>query len=107
MGVDGIDKPHIDHINHNGLDNRRINLRFATIGQNNKNRKLSKVNTTGYRGVSIFKKKDGGILYKAAIFKDGKTYHGGYFKLAEDAAAKYNELALKFNGEFAGLNTLQ
>ena len=47
----------IDHRNHNTLDNRRLNLRAATMSQNLANRKGNESrNTSGYRGVTWNKK---------------------------------------------------
>lgn len=46
----------IDHINHNGLDNRKNNLRIVNTSINKKNGTLFKNNTSGYKGISIEKK---------------------------------------------------
>ena len=42
----------IDHKNRCGLDNRRKNLRIATVSQNRANGKPQRCNTSGYKGVS-------------------------------------------------------
>lgn len=47
----------IDHINGNGLDNRRMNLRIVTASQNNHNSRIRKDNTSGYKGIYWDKKK--------------------------------------------------
>ena len=51
------------------LDNRRANLRRASPEQNNQNQRLSSRNTSGYKGVSLFRR-DGS--YRASIAAKGK-----------------------------------
>ena len=89
----------IDHINRNKLDNRMSNLRVATSGQNNYNRESK--NKTGYRGVHKDKKK-----YNARIKYKGEEYGVYGLETKEEAALAYNELAIKYYGDFAQLNTV-
>ena len=90
----------IDHINGNGLDNRRCNLRLATIIQNNFNKRISSLNTSGYKGVywRPDKKK-----WAAEIRANGKRLRLGYFDSAEYAYDAYCEAAKEMHGEFARL----
>ena len=68
----------IDHINHNGLDNRKENLRITGYIENNLNRNLAKNNKSGCKGV-CYREKD-----KAwRVHYRGKEI--GYFKNLEDA----------------------
>jgi hypothetical protein len=93
----------VDHINGNRLDNRKINLRECTKSQNHMNNFLQKNNTTGYKGVSLFKRVN---KYRAYIKKDNKEIHLGYFNNPKDAAVAYNEAAKEYFGEFARLNII-
>lgn len=90
-----------DHVNGNGLDNRRSNLRVATMMQNMWNQRLSKNNTSGYKGVYLLKK-DG--LWRAQIMVNRKAIFLGDHIIPEDAARAYDKAAKQYHGEFARLN---
>ena len=99
----------VDHKNHNGLDNTRINIRTCTNEQNGFNQQLSKRNSTGYKGVIIKIDKRRGrnsIKYNARIRVNGKLIDLGRHSTPLEAAIKYNEAALKFHGDFAYLNPI-
>ena len=91
----------VDHVNGNGLDNRRENLRPCTHQQNTFNRRMSIRNTTGFKGVS-YNKATG--LYTAHIRKDGILHHLGYFSIASDAGYAYDLAAVAYFGEFSRTN---
>ena len=90
----------IDHINGNGLDNRRANLRLATVAQNAWNSK-KRNSRSGYKGVWFAADKG---LWRAAIVCHGRRIHLGYFKDKIAAAKKYDEAARKYYGRFARTN---
>lgn len=91
----------VDHINGNGLDNRRSNLRLATRQQNNWNRARQSPNDAGYLGVSLHKSTG---LYRARLragdAEDRCTYH----RTAKEAAIARDTMAIEVHGEFACLN---
>ena len=89
----------VDHINRNGLDNRRENLRLCSHSQNQINRPQQKNNTSGYKGVYLFKKK-----WRACIKIKGKLLYLGYFSDKKEAAETYNKKAKELFGEFAYQN---
>ena len=99
LPVDG--KLDVDHINGDGLDNRKENLRVCKHQHNMMNMKKSKSNTSGYKGVSwhIKQKK-----YNAYIRVEGKRISLGSFDDAKKAALAYNEAAKRFFGDFAKTN---
>lgn len=92
---------HADHENGNGLDNRRANLRRASPEQNNQNQRLSSRNSSGYKGVSLFRR-DGS--YRASITAKGKRKHLGYYSDPEAAARAYDRAAIEMHGEYARTN---
>ena len=96
MGIP--DGGHIDHINHNGLDNRRSNLRFATESQNQQNRRVSSRSRLGLKGV-YFDAKRG--KYVAAIQKDKRKQTLGLFETAEEAKVAYDKAAYTLHEQFA------
>jgi len=88
-----------DHINHDKLDNRRNNLRKATNSQNQANTRLSKNNTSGYKGVSWVEGKQRWIA-RLADRQVGQSTN------KHKAAEMYNKAALAKYGEFALLNII-
>lgn len=103
LNIAGIDskKIQVDHINGDGLDNRKSNLRIVTPSQNRRNlQKLKSNNTSGYRGVTKNKKSG---LYRARIVNlHGCREHLGYFSNAEQAAVAFDMAAVKFYGQYCG-----
>ncbi len=90
----------IDHINGSGLDNRRANLRLATVAQNAWNSKKRNPRS-GYKGVWLAADKG---LWRAAIVCHGRRIHLGYFKDKIAAARAYDDAARTYYNEFARLN---
>lgn len=90
-----------DHINHNGIDNQKSNLRNCTHGQNMKNRTSAKNASSKYLGVYWYKVNK---KWRATISINGKVTHLGTFKTEIEAAKAYNIMAEKHYGEFANLN---
>ena len=90
-----------DHKNHNGLYNRKSNLRLCTNAQNSFNRKPKKNGTSKYKGVSWHKCNR---KWSARISCNGKVYHLGYFDNQMAAAMVYDDKAVELFVEFAYVN---
>jgi len=90
-----------DHMNGNGLDNRRANMRNCSRGENSQNRRKNSHTLSGYKGVWRDKKTG---KYWAGIHKKHKGSHDGPFDTPIEAARAYDRLALTHFGPFARLN---
>ena len=93
----------IDHINGNGLDNQKANLRVCTMSENMHNRVKNKNNKSGYKGVCAVK----GLRDRqwiTQIVVGGKKIRVGYYNDLLEAAHAYDEAAYKYFGEFANVN---
>ena len=90
----------VDHRNHNGLDNRRSNLRICTKAENVRNQLPHGVSSR-YKGVSWSKSHK---KYAATIRCNKKSFHLGYFADEIEAAKAYDKKAKELFGEFAYLN---
>ena len=88
----------VDHINGNGLDNRRCNLRVCTHGQNKQN---SKSNRDLPKGVHKRVQRTGGIVYRAQLRHDGRLLNLGTFQTPDEASAAYFAKAKQIFGQFA------
>jgi len=92
----------IDHHDGNGLNNRRRNLRPATVSQNLGNmRRLRSDGSSGFKGVHFVRKLG---KWQARIQSQGKRVSLGCFATKELAAQAYDEAAKRIFGEFAATN---
>ena len=89
----------VDHINHNGLDNRKSNLRPCTFQQNRFNQRPHKNSASPYKGVTRQYGK-----WCAQIFTNGKSTYIGSYNDEEEAARAYDAKARELFGEYAYLN---
>jgi len=97
----GMPRQHVDHHNGDTLDNRRENLRTATVSQNQMNRRPNRRSASGFKGVSLHKRSG---RWQAEIQKDGKKMFLGSFGTPELAALAYDSAARELFGEFARPN---
>lgn len=100
FGITGDLSVEVDHRNHDGLDNRRENLRVCTKSQNQGNQRKTR-GSSRYKGVAWHKRKG---KWRAAIATDGRSRHLGYYVDETEAAMAYDRAALAQWGEFAHVN---
>ena len=93
----------VDHINGNGLDNRKANLRFCTRSQNNQNQRKRPNLTSKYKGVSRHKNAK---KWQVHIKGEHRQIWLGNFDTEQEAACVYNNAAIEIFGEFARLNKI-
>lgn len=83
----------IDHINGIKRDNRLENLRDVTTSENQKNRCLAIINTSGSMGVGFHKRQK---KWRAYIASEGKQYHLGTFKTQLEALEARRAAEIRF-----------
>lgn len=91
----------VDHINRDGLDNRKCNLRIVFPSLNRYNSRMMSINTSGYRGVSWHKQDR---RWRANIGVKGKQIWCGQFTDRISAALAYDKAAIRYYGNDAVLN---
>lgn len=92
----------IDHIDGDGFNNQKQNLRIATCSQNAANCSKRSHNTSGFKGV--YKQ---GNKWMAKVVCKGKQHYFGFYDSILDAAKAYNNGAILLFGEFAKLNNVK
>ena len=92
--VHGYMPKYIDHINHDGKDNRIENLRAVSHQTNHRNTKKSKNNTSGFTGV-VWRKDTS--KWQAQITIDSKCVNLGSFENKEDAILARKSANIVYN----------
>jgi hypothetical protein len=90
----------VDHVDHDGLNNGRSNLRICTRSENKANGRLYKNNQSGFKGVYLTPQG----AWRAQIRVGTKLINLGTYNSPVDAALKYDEAACSYFKEFAFTN---
>ena len=98
-------KEEIDHVDRDGLNNKKCNLRICSISENNFNRRNWGSLPKGIKlNKSTYKKKNGEIKeylkYQARISVNGKSVHLGNYNNLENAIDSYNNASKKYYPEY-------
>jgi len=103
MGVLDDFTKHIDHIDGNGFNNQKSNLRLCTHKQNMCNQTKRRNGTSKFKGVYFDKSRN---KWVSMIRFEGRSRSLGRFNCETKAAIRYNEEAKILHGEFANLNII-
>lgn len=93
--------PQVDHVNGDGLDCRKTNLRECTTSENRHNSKKTERGSSVYKGASYHK---AAKSWRAVIGVNGRTKQIGGFKTEIEAAQAYDRMAQIYHGPFAKFN---
>jgi hypothetical protein len=93
--------PMTDHIDHDGLNNQRSNLRPTDTARNNHNQRPRAGTSSRFKGVTWHKRVG---KWQATIKLNGRCIYLGLFLSEEEAAAAYDVAALEAYGSYAYLN---
>jgi hypothetical protein len=87
----------VDHVNGDGLCNRRVNLRAATKAQNSQNRRTNANSKSGIKGVRWNERAK---KWHVEITANGTRHWIGYFATVETAADAYAQASIRYHGQF-------
>jgi hypothetical protein len=87
-----------DHVDGDGLNNQKNNLRACTHSENQSNKSKYVNNTTGYKGLSWCERNKKWLV---RISVNKKRFYLGHFKSKKEASEVYNIACLKKHGKFA------
>lgn len=94
----------VDHIDHNGLNNQKSNIRICTHSDNmSYRRQLKKIGKSKYKGISMDKNNK---TWNFTFIHDGIRYSQSGFKSELDAVKMYNKELVRVKGEFACINNI-
>jgi hypothetical protein len=99
--LDAQSSQQVDHINHNGLDNQRKNIRLCTDLENSHNMQKFPGGSSKYKGVCWSEQSR---RWSAKINISNRRVYLGLFANEDDAARAYDIKARELYGEFAYLN---
>ena len=85
----------VDHINGDGLDNRRSNLRLVSPEQNQRNRRSR--NGRAYKGIT----RTPSGQWRARIEVEGRSRHLGVFETPEEASFAHHKASVELFGSYA------
>lgn len=91
----------VDHIDGDGLNNSRANLRVCSQAENMRNSRLRAHNKSGYRGVCWDVSRN---RWRAYINSERRSHYLGMFSCPIEAAIARDVAALELHGEYAALN---
>ncbi len=103
--ITGVTDPavHVDHRDHDTLDNTIDNLRVCPNGENQRNARPQTGRSSPHKGVGLVKRTG---RWRARIRINGEKIFLGYFATEQEAANAYDAAAVKCHGEFAYTNAM-